>query len=238
VAARATSKLPAFLSHDECDALSFAAGQQIHQRGAGTGRARTYAANRCIWLADDLPERVYLLQSGRIEISAIDADGAQSVLRVVEPGELFGELCFCAHRNEHLGTIARALTKSTVIENSYEAFARSLRYEDGSAARLLETFCHRVADMERRTRVLTCRNARKRVALALIDLCELRALTKQGNKDRAVLAISHAELADRIAMTRSHTTVVLTRLRAEGLIAYDRTSRLTVNIDRLRKLFG
>ena len=134
--------------------------------------------------------------------------------------------------------MARALTKSTVIENSYETFARSLRYEDGSAARLLETFCHRVADMERRTRVLTCRNARKRVALALIDLCELRALTKQGKKDRAVLAISHAELADRIAMTRSHTTVVLTRLRAEGLIAYDRTSLLTVNIGPLRKLFG
>ena len=92
--ARPTPKLPTLLSHDECDVLSFATGKQIHQRGAGTGRARTYTANGCIWLADDLPERIYLLQSGRIEISAIDADGAQAVLRIVEPGELFGELCF------------------------------------------------------------------------------------------------------------------------------------------------
>ena len=236
--ARPTSKLPAFLSHDECDALSFAAGKQLQQPGAGTGRARTYTANNCIWFTDDLPERIYLLQSGRVEIAAIDSGGTQSVLRIVEPGELFGELCFCAHRNEHHGTVARALIKSAVIENSYDTFAHSVRYEDGTAARLLETFCRRIADMERRTRVLTCRNARKRVALALIDLCELRGLAKQGKQDRAVLAISHAELADRIAMTRSHTTVVMTRLRAEGLIAYGRNSPLTVNIGRLRKLFG
>ena len=236
--ARQTSRLPTFLSHDECDALSFAAGKQIQQRGTVAGRVRTYTANGCIWLADDLPERIYLLQSGRVEISAINAEGAQSVLRIVEPGELFGELCFCAHRGEHLGTVARALTKSAVIENSYDTFACSLRYEDGSAARLLETFCRRVADMERRTRMLTCHNARKRVALALIDLCELRGLARQGKKDRTVLAISHTELAGRIAMTRSHTTVVMTRLRAEGLIAYDRNSPLTVNLGRLRKLFG
>ena len=236
--ARPTSRFPAFLSHDECDALSFAAGKEIERRGTGTGRARTYTANGCIWLADDLPERIYLLQSGRIEISAIDADGGQSVLRIVEPGELFGELCLCAHRSEHLGTVARALTKSAVIENSYDTFAHSLRSEDGSAARLLETFCRRVADMERRTRVLICRNARKRVALALIDLCELRGLAKQGKEDRAVLAISHAELANRTAMTRSHTTVVMTRLRAEGLVAYGRNSPLTVHLGRLRELFG
>ena len=234
MAARSTAK-PRFISHGECDALSYVAGAHI-QRNAS---ARTYDANGCIWLADDLPERIYLLRSGRVEISAIDSDGNQSVLRIVETGEVFGELCFCAHRREHLGTVARALIKSAVIETSYNTFAESLQYGDRNTAKLLETFCRRIGDMERRIRTLTYRNARKRVALALIDLCELRGLGKEGGEgERVVLALSHAELAARIAMTRSHTTVVMTRLRAEGLVKYDRHSRLTVHLGRLRKIFG
>jgi CRP-like cAMP-binding protein len=229
---------PVFLLHDECDVLSHAAGTRLRSSAGATGRARTYAAKACIWLADDLPSRVYLLRSGRVEISAVNAGGAQSILRTVEAGELFGELCFCAQRGEHLDTEARALTKSDVFEISYVAFAHSLRHENGGVAKLLETFCRRIADMERRTRVLTCRNARERVGLALIDLCELRGLVREGSGDRAVIAVSHAQIADRVGMTRPHTTVVMNRLRAEGLIAYNRNAPLTVHIGRLRKLLG
>jgi CRP/FNR family cyclic AMP-dependent transcriptional regulator len=232
------SIIPTFLSHDECDVLSFAAGQQVTDRGRSAGRVKTYLANGCLWLADDLPERIYLLRSGRVEISTIDADGTQSVLRIVECGELFGELCLCTYRSEPLGTVARAQVKSTVVEISYEEFAYTLRHEDGSTTKLLETFCRRVADMERRTRVLTCRSSRKRLAWTLIDLCELRGLVRDGRNERAVLTISHAELANRIAMTRAHTTVMMTRFRAEGLISYGRNSPLTVHVDRLRRLFG
>jgi CRP-like cAMP-binding protein len=139
---------------------------------------------------------------------------------------------------EPLGTVARALTKSTVAEGSYSDFRRSLSSGAGSATRLLETFCRRVADMERRTRVLACRDARKRLAMALIDLCEPRGAIKEEASDCAVITISHAELADRVAMTRSHTTVLMTRFRKQRLVSYRRNSALTVYVRRLRKLYA
>ena len=226
---------PTFLSHHECDVLTSAAAEHI-ERNRDMGHLRTYVKNACLWLADDCPERVYLLTSGRIEIASIDSQGAQELIRIVEPGELFGELCFCDHRREPVGTVARALTKSTVAEGSYDDFRRSLS-STRSATRLLETFCRRVADMERRTRVLACRDARKRLAMAIIDLCELRGAAK-GASDRAVITVSHAELADRVAMTRSHTTVLMTRFRKQHLVSYRRNSALTVYVRRLRELYA
>jgi CRP-like cAMP-binding protein len=228
---------PAFLSHHECDVLTSAAAEHI-ERNREMGRLRTYARNACLWLADDLPKRVYLLRTGRIEIASIDSQGVQELIQIVEPGELFGELCFCAHRREPLGTVARALTESSVAEGSYDDFRRSLSSGAGSATRLLETFCRRIADMERRTRVLACRDARKRLAMALIDLCELRGAANEGARDRAVITVSHAELADRVAMTRSHTTVLMTRFRKQHLVYYRRNSALTVYVRRLRELYS
>lgn len=233
---------PAFLSHYECDVLTSAAAEQIEsnqiQGNPETGRLRTYVKNACVWLPDDVAERIYLLKSGRIEIASTDARGGQELIRIVEPGELFGELCFCTHKREPLGTVARALTKSIVVEGSYDDIRRSMSGGGTSATRLLETFCRRVADMERRTRVLACRDARKRLAMALIDLCELRGAVKQEAGDCAVITVSHAELADRVAMTRSHTTVLMNRFRKQHLVSYKRNSALTVYIRRLRKLYA
>jgi CRP-like cAMP-binding protein len=228
---------PVFLSHHECDVLTSTAADHV-ERNREMGRLRTYGKNSCLWLADDFPKRIYLLRSGRIEIASIDSQGVQELIRIVEPGELFGELCFCAHRREPLGTIARALTTSTVTEGSYADFQRSLSSGARSATRLLESFCRRVADMERRTRVLACRDARKRLAMALIDLCELRGAIKGEASDCAVITVSHAELADRVAMTRSHTTVLMTRFRKQHLVSYRRNSALTVYVRRLRELYA
>jgi CRP/FNR family cyclic AMP-dependent transcriptional regulator len=227
---------PAFLSHHECDVLTSAAAEDL-ERNPDVGRVRTYAKNACLWLSDDRLKRVYLLKSGRIEIASISSQRVQELIRIVEPGELFGELCFCAHRLEPLGTVARALTKSIVAEGSYVDFQRPLSSGATSATRLLETFCRRVADMERRTRVLACRDARKRLAMALIDLCELRGAIKDAG-DRAIITVSHAELADRVAMTRTHTTVLMTRFRKQRLVSYRRNSALTVDVRRLREAYA
>jgi CRP-like cAMP-binding protein len=92
--------------------------------------------------------------------------------------------------------------------------------------------------MERRTWVLACRDARKRLAMALIDLCELRDAIKEEAGDCAVITVSHAELADRVALTRSLTTVLMTRFRKQRLVSYRRNSALTVYVRRLRELYA
>jgi hypothetical protein len=53
-----------------------------------------------------------------------------------------------------------------------------------------------------------------------------------------VITVSHAELADRVAMTRPHTTVLMTRFRKQHLVYYRRNSALTVHVRRLRELYA
>jgi CRP/FNR family transcriptional regulator len=177
-----------------------------------------------------------LLKAGRVEITTLDAEGGQQLIRVVKVGEVFGELCFCAHSGEQLGTVARVATVSEIAEATYHDFLQSLRGDATLTVKILEGYCRRIAELERRTRVLACHDARRRLGLALIDFCEQRGHSKP-RLNRVVLTVSHAELAAYVAMTRPHTTVLMTRLRAENLISYGRNSSLTVNLTMLRRLF-
>lgn len=228
---------PDFASHDQCEILRDTVLEQLALDLPG-GRLHSYPKDACLWLAEDRPERVYLLRSGRVEIFTAAADGTNEVLRVVEQGELFGDLCFCWHRYAPLETTARALVRAQTVEHSYPSFVRSLQGNIESTNKLLATLCHRVAEMERRTRVLACRDARKRLAMALVDLCEFRNANMNGDCTGAVIRVSHAQLAAHTAMTRAHTTVLMTRFRRQGLVRYSRNSPITVDLIRLRNTYG
>ena len=49
-----------------------------------------------VWLPADAADRIYFLQQGKIAITASDVEGREFIMRVIEAGDVFGELCFCS----------------------------------------------------------------------------------------------------------------------------------------------
>ena len=81
----------------------------------------------------------FTLKSGRVEITETNRKGKSTLVRIVEPGQMFGYLCFCPHRNEPRGTEARAITSSVAYRAGYKNFKAVLRKDPSAASRLVES---------------------------------------------------------------------------------------------------
>ena len=220
-----------FEHHDSCEALT----ASIMSLPSSDRRERrfTCAQNETLWLPSSTPSHVYVLVEGRIEVRANDADGRYTRLQTVDPGQMFGYLCFCSHRFEPMATEACALTKSTLLRTSADTFEKALRHSSLIATHLLSAVCAKASAADERIRMLAIHNARKRLLTLLSDLY-LRQ-NREGSKAEAkpLLHVSHADLASVACLTRTHVTTLMNRLRLEGLISYKRGSAVQLNLSRI-----
>lgn len=227
---------PRFVSHDQCGTLTSAIRTHLGAEPRNWGLARRYEANRFLWIAADPAKRVFLLEVGRVQIFIIDAEGNERILQVVEPGQVFGEVCFCEGRDQPHETNARSVGPIRTREGGFLEFRESLQRNPVLTAHLLETLCVRLCDAEERARILAIRDARVRLVRALQYLATTRGREKPGDPNLVSLTVSHVELASLTAMTRPHTTVIMTRLRKEGVVQYERGSSLTLDLQQANSL--
>jgi CRP/FNR family transcriptional regulator, cyclic AMP receptor protein len=198
-------------------------------------RRKQYASGSAIWTPADLPDRVFRLHAGRVHIVGMNAEGQERLYRAVIPGELFGEMCFCAHRHEPHGSFARCLGRSDVSATSFNDFKRRIRDDGSLADAVIQTFCGRVAEAERRLQILACRDARERLARLLLHLAQKKVHAGE-LEGRIALTTTHADLAAMAALSRPHVSVLMTEFRARRLVSYGRAGPLHIRTDRLRQL--
>jgi CRP-like cAMP-binding protein len=210
-----------FEHHDSCEALT----ASIMSLPSSDRRERrfTCARNETLWLPSSTPSHVYVLVDGRIEIRATDADGRYTRLQTIDPGQMFGYLCFCSH----------SLTKSTLLRTSADTFEKALRHSSLIATNLLSAVCAKASAADERVRMLAIRDARKRLLTLMHDLYLRQKREGSKAEAKALLHVSHADLASIACLTRTHVTTLMNRLRLEGLISYRRGSAVQLNLSRI-----
>ncbi len=196
-------------------------------------RIRRYRAGDYVWSVGSLPDRVYRLKKGRVNVVSIDASGNELLLRSVEPEETFGEVCFCPHRTGPHGVIARTETQCEIAMISYTKFLGALRDEPFFAESLVKEFCVRLGDLEQRTQILALHNASDRLRELLLYLARSRGVGATGDHGIVSLAVTHSELASMSALSRPHVSLLMTRFRERGWITYKRNTKLRVYLDRV-----
>ncbi|MEJ7713604.1 MAG: Crp/Fnr family transcriptional regulator [Pyrinomonadaceae bacterium] len=108
------------------------------------------------------------LQSGQVAVLVGDAEGREIVLRLIEPGEPFGELCFAASISS--GKRSRAHRSSEAIEVDIADFMSYLPERSQCTGGFVFTFCMRLSDAERRIEFLAYRGAEERLGRLLLHL--------------------------------------------------------------------
>lgn len=222
-----------FEDHTQCEVLTEVAGAQLLTRMLRP-KVRRYDAGAVVWTADDRPTRLFTLKAGRVEIASLDASGRETLVQSVKPGELFGELCFCACKGEPLGTVARSMVVSKVIELPIKEFQSCLHRNSDVLNNVLKTFCVRLADAEQRTRILAIHDAQERLQQLLLYLARKRGGPTYSRNDRCIFTVSHTELAALAALSRPHVTLLMTKLRSCSIVSYRRGSALSVHLSKLQ----
>ena len=202
------------------------------------GRVRRFNKGIDIWQPDDRADLIYFLRRGQITVSTSDQQGHEVILQVVESGALFGELCFCTEENGVWNSTARTVVTSEALEFKISDFLAYLQQNHAALTSIVFTFCQRLSEAECRNEVLAYRGAEERLGRLLLQVAIRQGKARTDNKEEVVLHISHHELAQLAAMSRSHVTVTMGNFRRHGLVRYERNQPLIVNMLALRESLG
>ena len=175
---------------------------------------------------------LYLLAQGRAKICHITAEGKQSILAFIEPGELFGELALLdpGPRDEY----AEAVERSVVVRIPTDLMQQFVEHHPQVSLGITKLIGLRRKRIEQRLKNLLFYSNRERMTHLLLEMAEQYG--EQGEEGvRLRIQLSHQDLANIIGSTRETVTVVLGELQDDGLIAIGRRKILIRDVAALAR---
>ena len=196
--------LPLFRDLDSCQLEAIAVAATEQRVAAGTELFR----------CGDLCDGVHVIVLGRVKLALHAPAGAEKVMKILGPGQSFGESVMFMGKPHML--YAEALADSLLLLIRKHAILEAVERNPQFARRMLNELSTRlyrlVADIE----AYTLKRATERVTGYL--LAALADGTSPGQPADVTLAASKSVLASRLNITREHFSRILHELSQAGLI--------------------
>lgn len=180
-------------------------------------RRRALPARHSVYVRSESTEYVYLLHSGLVRVCHLTGEGKRSILALVQPGELFGELNLFEPVDQPERERVETAEPSEVLLIPRREL-RQLMFESTEVAIALSRFMGlRRYRVEQRLRNLLFLSHRERLVHLLLDLAEQFGRHSADGLQLSV-NLSHQDLADFVGSTRETVTTILGQLKSDGLV--------------------
>ena len=173
----------------------------------------------------DGPEALFLLKSGKVELSRQSPDGRKLTLATVEEGTFFGEMSLIGlHLN---GTYAMAREDCVICVLSRHDLESLMLEHPTVALRVAEALTRRLEETRDLLQEIAFNDLTGKVAGLLLQLADQETNLIEG--------YSHEDLAAHVGCLRESFTVVLDRFKRGGAVT---TGRKRINITNRAQLQG
>lgn len=195
-------------------------------------KLRHYKVGGVIFEPRPKPEFVFLLESGLVRMYRSSQNGEEVTFGYVGAGEVFGELVAFIDRPRE--SYAVAVEPSMVLILEREAFAAAIQSVPSIMFSVAKQIEGRFHNIESRVEDLVFRDARSRVASAIVKLAKDFGQAEDG---RLViqLRLTHAELATLVGASRPTVSIALGELEDENILDRSRGRIVIVDDVRLRQ---
>ncbi len=175
---------------------------------------RRFPRDARLFLQGDPPDGAWILKEGLVKVVSLSERGTDRILRILRPGELFGELILI---DEPRPFTAIALTDVVVAFLPSEKLRHLLSASPGLSRNYLRLLSLRVHEMERSFPTLVHLWPHHRLARELLHLAEdLGKETPHGTQ--MALRLTHEDLANLIGSSRETVTLLLRKFEEMGLV--------------------
>jgi CRP-like cAMP-binding protein len=196
---------------------------------------RRFTAGDVLFQDGEPAGEAFLLQEGRVRL--IKRVGAvERVLRVLRPGDLFGESALVpgAPRN----STAIALDDGAALALDPATFQQVLAANPTVGARVLAQVIRRLRDAEDQIEILMLRDTQSKIVVALIKLAQ-QALGAAGGQDGPTsLLVSPMDLSARVGLDVDTVKRNVQELRDSGYVRIVEERVEITDLGALRELFG
>ena len=172
----------------------------------------------------------FVLLSGRLRVTQVTAEGQQVIVRMVNPGDLFG-IARALRRNDYPGT-ATAVIDSVALAWPMARWAEFVRDFPSFATGAMQTMGDRLQEAHARMRELATEEVERRVAHTVLRLGN-QAGRKEATGIRIDFPISKQDIAEMAGTTLHTVSRILSAWEAAGLVETGRQKLLLKDPHRL-----
>jgi CRP-like cAMP-binding protein len=186
---------------------------------AASGKIRNLVRGDVLFEAGDDPDSIYVVLTGRIAIALGNRpfDHRESVIALMEEGDLFGEMGMLDKSARSAG--ARALETSTVLEIPYISVLDQLNASTSLMWNVVRMLSRRLRAMDQALADSVFLDVTGRTAKRLVDL--------SGGKDEFMLPVTQEELAGMVGASRERVNkAIASFIKLHWLEQHDRSYRI------------
>jgi CRP/FNR family cyclic AMP-dependent transcriptional regulator len=178
-------------------------------------RIRTVPSKTVLIHAGDLPDVLYYIISGSVEVMIEDEEGNEMVLAYLNKGQFFGEMGLF-HEEPTRSAWVRTRNACELAEMTYPRFRQIAAESPGLIFELATQLASRLDRTNRKLGDLAFVDVTGRVAHAIMDLCgEPDAMT---HPEGMQIKVSRQELSRLVGCSREMAGRVLKALEDQGLL--------------------
>ena len=179
----------------------------------------------------DPGDRLYVIDEGKIKLGATSGDGRETLLAILGPGEMFGELSLFdpGPRN----ATAVALTDATLLGVGHPDLEPWLTGRPEVAASLLGALARRLRRTNEAMADLVFSDVPGRVAKALLDLAAKFGVPGPDGSVHVVHDLTQEELAQLVGASRETVNKALADFQNRGWLRLEQRGVDLVDLERL-----
>lgn len=199
---------------------------------------RRFSAGTVLFRDGDPATEAFLLQDGRVRLLK-QAGRMERSLRVVRPGDLFGESALI--RGASRSSTAVALDDVVTLAFDHATFEQVLATSPEVAGRVLSQLIRRMRDAEDQIEILMLRDGQSKVVVALLKFAqqEQALQTEEGRAGSQIsLTLSPLELSAQVGLDVDTVKRIVAQLRETGHVRIQDERVEVPNIDSLRDLYS
>ena len=217
------AQVPLFqsLSESDRDALSSSFVRHTFDRG------------EMIFRQGETGAHLYLVESGRVKITTLAADGREAFVAIIGPGQVFGELTLFEQQERTAD--ARTMEPSVLHALAHADFRPYVAAHPEVAWELLKVLVNMVRRQDQAIQDMVFLDVGGRVARRLLDLADQHGEDFGDGAIRIDVPITQEELAQMVGASRESVNKALGSFMDRGWVSLEGRHYVVSDADSLRR---
>jgi CRP/FNR family transcriptional regulator, cyclic AMP receptor protein len=187
--------------------------------------------NQPIYFPHEPSSSIFFLKTGRVKISKYSSDGKEMVVAFINPGEVFGEMSYLDEGERT--DIAVTMDPSLICAINKDDFSQFVEKNPALNKKLTRIMGLKLKSYSERIEDLVFKDAKQRVISFLIKFTD-ESGKQVGDQIFVKPFLKHQDIADLTACARQTVNDVLTDLREEKVIDFDRKKLIVNDLNKLK----
>jgi CRP/FNR family cyclic AMP-dependent transcriptional regulator len=175
-----------------------------------------------IYFEEDLANKVYLVNSGKIKIGYVTDDGVEVITSILTKGQIFGEKAILGHEKRNEFAQAMDSNVSTCVV-SLDIMYELLKRENEFSLSIYKFIGYRFKKLERRLQIMLFKDAKTRLLEFIKELAEEHGFINAVTKDTVINhPYTQKEIATLIGLSRPTLNILINELKQDKIIEFER----------------